>query len=313
MSGSIVDVPGVRVGHAQDVKARTGCSVVLLPERGAVGGVDVRGSAPGTRETDLLAPVAHVEEVHAVVLTGGSAFGLAAADGVMAWLEERGIGHPVGPWRVPIVPAAVLFDLFVGDGRVRPDRAMGYRAAAAANAAQPAEGSVGAGAGATAGKAAGPDHATKSGVGTASRRFGEVVVGALAVCNAIGSVYDPWSGEQVAGPRADDGSFLDDATLIETIARLAVAGSLPAGANTTLAVVASNARLRKVDCTKVAQMAHDGLARAVIPAHLMRDGDTIFALATGEVETVGDIVGTLAAEAVAEAIVRGVRAAASDA
>jgi L-aminopeptidase/D-esterase-like protein len=302
--GSIVDVAGIRVGHAQDSVARTGCTVVLLPENGVVCGVDVRGSAPGTRETDLLAPTAHVEVVHAIVLTGGSAFGLDAACGVVAYLEERGIGYAVGPWRVPIVPAAVLFDLNVGDGSIRPDRAMGYAAAAAATATAVVEGAAGAGAGATAGKLAGIEHAMRSGIGTASRKLGDLVVGAIAVANSIGSIYDPETHEKIAGPRASDGTFLDEGPLLAQYAGLAP----PDGANTTLAIVATNARLRKVDATKLAQMAHAGLTRAVIPAHLTRDGDTIFACATGIVDAPLDVVGILAAEAVAEAIARGARA-----
>ncbi len=320
--GSILDVSGVRVGHAHDEKARTGCTVVLMPKRGAVCGVDVRGSAPGTRETDLLAPTAHIEVVHAIVLTGGSAFGLDAAGGVMRYLEERGIGHEVGPWCVPIVPAAVIFDLGVGDGSVRPDTAMGRAACEAARSDSIKEGSVGVGCGATAGKLAGLERAMRSGIGTAARRHGEIVVGALAVANAIGSIYDPATHEKIAGPRGDDGRFLDETALLEGLATgqglvpyaqlssRSAATALPrAGANTTLAVVATNARLRKVDCTKVAQMAHDGLARAINPVHLTRDGDTIFACATGEVDAPLDLIGVFAAEAVAEAIARGVRAA----
>ena len=308
MSGSIVDVPGIRVGHAQDERARTGCTVVLMPERGAVCGVDVRGSAPGTRETDVLAPTAHVEVVHAIVLTGGSAYGLDAAGGVMRYLEERGVGYAVREWRVPIVPAAVIFDLGVGDGSVRPDLAMGRAAAASASSDPPAEGPVGVGSGATAGKLGGFERVTRSGVGTASRKLGDLVVGAIAVANAIGSIYDPETHEQIAGPREADGSFISEASLIEAIATNQGLVS-PAGANTTLAVIATNARLRKVDAMKVAQMAHDGLARAIRPVHLTRDGDTIFACGTGEVDAPLDLVGILAAQAVAEAIVRGVRAA----
>ena len=304
----VVDIAGIRIGHAQDARSRTGCTVVLMPERGAVCGVDVRGSAPGTRETDLLAPTAHVEVVHAILLTGGSAFGLDAASGVMRYLEERGVGYEVGQWRVPIVPAAVIFDLGVGDGSVRPDREMGYAAAKAASADAVVEGGVGVGTGATAGKLAGLERAMRSGVGTASRKMGDLVVGALAVANAIGSIYDPETHERIAGPRAEDGRFLDEMPLLEAL--LQGAGLVPrAGANTTLAVIATNARLRKVDCTKVAQMAHDGLARAIKPVHLTRDGDTIFACATGEIDAPVDVVGILAAEAVAEAIARGVRAA----
>jgi L-aminopeptidase/D-esterase-like protein len=226
----------------------------------------------------------------------------------MRYLEERGVGYAVREWRVPIVPAAVIFDLGVGDGSVRPDSTMGRAAAVAARSDLVAEGRVGVGCGATAGKLAGLERAMRSGVGTASRRFGDLVVGAIAVANAIGSIFDPETHEQIAGPRTDDGAFLDERDLIEA---LASGQSLvpPAGANTTLAVIATNARLRKVDAMKVAQMAHDGLARVIRPVHLTRDGDTIFACATGEVDAPLDLVGIFAADAVAEAIVRGVRAA----
>jgi L-aminopeptidase/D-esterase-like protein len=298
---SILAVPGVRVGHAHDLVARTGCTVVLFDD-GCVCGVDVRGSAPGTRETDLLAAGAHVEIVHAIALCGGSAFGLDAACGVVQYLEERGVGYAVGPWRVPIVPAAVIFDLSVGDGRVRPDRAMGHAAAVAASAETFAEGRVGAGAGATVGKLAGHANHMWGGVGTSARRRGKLVVGAVVVVNAIGSIYDPDTRERIAGPRAADGDFLDDRDLL---ARGTLA--TPPGANTTLAVVATNARLPKALVTKVAQMAHDGLARAVDPVHLTRDGDAAFACSLGAEDAPVDLVGTLAADAVAGAIARAVR------
>jgi len=304
MKNSIVDVPGVRVGHAHDLNAATGCTVVTFGTLGAVCGVDVRGSAPGTRETDALAPTAHVEVVHAIVLTGGSAYGLDAAGGVMAELEARGIGYAVGPWRVPIVPAAVIFDLFAGDGHIRPDRAMGAAALRAASDTPPEEGRFGAGAGALVAKLAGLERARRGGIGSASVTHGEVVVGALAVCNALGNVYDPLDGMLVAGPApAASGAAFDEH------AALAAPPAVAPGPNTTLAIVATNVRLRKVDATKVAQMAHDGLARAVVPAHLTRDGDTIFACSTGALEAPVDLVGVLGAEAVALAIARGVRAA----
>ncbi len=298
--GSIVDVPGVRVGHAHDAGARTGCTVVVFGPEGAVCGVDVRGSAPGTRETDVLAPTAHLEAVHAIVLSGGSAFGLDAAGGVMEELEARGIGFPAGRWRVPIVPAAVIFDLFVGDGSRRPDRAMGAAALRAASAQPPAEGRVGVGSGASVAKLGGAERAQPSGVGSAAVRYGSAIVGALAVCNALGNVYDPATGTLVAGPRGDEP--------FEVRAALAGPATAPAGSNTTLAVVVTNAALTKAGAQKVAQMAHDGLARAVIPAHLSLDGDTIFACSTGSVDVPLDLVGVLAADAVARAIVRGVRA-----
>jgi L-aminopeptidase/D-esterase-like protein len=303
MDGSIVDVPGVRVGHAHDSDARTGCTVVLFDDAGAVCGVDVRGSAPGTRETDLLAPTAHVEGVHAVLLAGGSAFGLDAAGGVMAELEARGIGYAVGPWRVPLVPTAVIFDLFTGDGTRRPDRAMGAAAVRAATRERPAEGRAGVGMGALVAKLGGLERARPGGVGTASLRYGEAVVGALAVCNAVGNVYDPASGELIAGPSGPE-SF-------DVVAALAQPPSVAPGAHTTLAVVATNARLTKAEAQKLAQMAHDGLARAVVPAHLTRDGDTIFACSVGDVDLPLDLIGVLAADATARAIARGVRAAAS--
>jgi len=301
MHGSLVDVPGVRVGQAWDALARTGCTVVAFEAPGAVCGVDVRGGAPGTRETDALSPFAHVEQVHAILLSGGSAYGLDAAAGVMAELEALGIGYEVGPWRVPIVPAAVIFDLFTGSGSVRPDRAMGAAALRNASAEAPQEGAVGAGAGALVAKLGGLERARPGGVGSASLRHGDLVVGAIAVCNAIGNVYDPLTREPVALPLGMEDGF---------DVRGAIASfGLPPLANTTLAVVATNAGLRKADAGKVAQMAHDGIARAIDPAHLTRDGDTIFAAATGALEVPLDLVGAMAADAVAAAIVRGVRAA----
>ena len=300
MAPSIVDVAGVRVGHVRDMVARTGCSVVLF-DRATTCGVDVRGSAPGTRETDLLATTALVEGVHAVLLCGGSAYGLDAAAGVMAELEARDIGYAVGPWRVPIVPAAVVFDLYTGDGRVRPDRAMGARAVRAATAAEPAEGAVGAGTGTLVAKLAGLERARPGGTGNAVRRHGALVVGALAVCNALGNVYDARTGDVVAEPLCADVAFDRDTVLAtDTVLR---------GGNTTLGVIVTNASCSKAAATKVAQMAHDGLARAVMPSHLTRDGDTVFACATGEIEAPLDLIGVLAADAFAEAIARGVRAA----
>jgi L-aminopeptidase/D-esterase-like protein len=301
--GSIVDVPGIAVGHAHDLAARTGCTVVL-PEHGAVCGVDVRGSAPGTRETDVLAPTAHVEAVHGLVLSGGSAFGLDAACGVMRVLEERRSGYAAGAFCVPIVPAAVIFDLFVGDGRVRPDAAMGEAAARAASRERPAEGRVGVGAGATVAKLAGPQRARDSGVGTASARHGELVVGAIAVANAVGSIYDWRTAQWVALPLAGGDEPYDERALLARLGQ-----PVPAGTNTTLAIVATNANLRKAGATKLAQMAHDGLARVVVPAHLSLDGDTIFACATGGIDAPLDLIGAMAADVVAEAIVRGVRSA----
>ncbi|MDI3327882.1 MAG: P1 family peptidase [Alicyclobacillaceae bacterium] len=299
-------VRGVKVGHAADFRARTGCTVVLSPE-GAVGGVDVRGSAPGTRETDVLHPVNLVDTVHAVVLTGGSAYGLAAADGVMRYLEERGYGLDVGVGKVPIVPAAVLFDLAVGDGRRRPDAGMGYAACEAAREV-PERGSVGAGTGATVGKVLGHSRAMSGGIGTAAVRLpGGLVVGAVVAVNALGHVQDPLTGRILAGPLGEDGRPVD--ALLAMAAARRRPPFLP-GTNTTIGVVVTNARLTKPGANKVAAMAHDGLARVIRPAHTLYDGDTLFVLATGEIPAEVDLVGGWAAEAVAEAILDGVRQAA---
>jgi L-aminopeptidase/D-esterase-like protein len=306
--GAITDVAGVSVGHYTDTRRPTGCSVVLVPE-GAVGGVDVRGAAPGTRETDLLSPVNTVDVVHAVLLSGGSAFGLDAAAGVMRWLESRGIGVDVGAARVPIVPAAVLFDLLVGDARIRPDAQSGHAACEAASRAHPAEGNVGAGAGACVGKVFGHDRAMKGGIGTASVRVGDVTVGALIACNALGDVVDPDTGRVLAGARTADGLSLMDTR------RALLAGEPPipvlAGSNTTIGVVATDALLTKTQANRLAQVAHDGLARAINPVHTVADGDTLFALATGRAASHPGmmVLATLAAEAVARATVRAVLAA----
>lgn len=302
-------VPGLKVGHHTLAERPTGCTVVLA-EAGAVGGVDVRGSAPGTRETDLLQPVNLVDRVHAIVLAGGSAFGLDAASGVVRYLDERGIGYETAVARVPIVPAAILFDLAVGNPRIRPTAECGYRAAQAAGAGPIAEGNVGAGAGATVGKMGGSHRAMKGGIGTASITLPDgLVVAALVAVNAAGDIVDPATGQVVAGVRSEDGRRLAD------VRTLLHAGSLVPrarpGENTTIGVVATNARLTKTQATKVAQMAHDGVARAVVPAHTPFDGDTIFALATGTREQPADLltVGALAADVVATAILRAVRAA----
>ena len=284
--------------------------MVLAPQ-GAVGGVDVRGAAPGTRETDLLSPLNAVSTVHAVLLAGGSAFGLDAAGGVMRWLEERGIGLKVGPATVPIVPAAILFDLAVGDASIRPDAAAGYAACEAASDGAVAEGNVGAGAGASVGKLFGFDRAMRGGIGTASVRVGGITVAALVAVNAVGDVIDPASGRVVAGARSADGTRLLGATA--AILR----GELPApfdpGAATTIGVIATDAVLDKAQACKLAQMAHDGLARSINPVHTLADGDTLFALATGVSGQPGNLtlLGTLAAEVTALAVLRAVRQAVS--
>ena len=305
--GAITDIAGLSVGHHTDTRRPTGCTVLLCPQ-GAVAGVDVRGAAPGTRETDLLAPLNTIETVHAVLLAGGSAFGLDAAGGVMRWLEERGIGVPVGPARVPIVPAAILFDLWVGDPTIRPDAAAGHAACMAASTAAPEQGNVGAGSGATVGKLFGIERAMKGGIGSASLKVGGVTVGALVAVNAIGDVIDPASGRVLAGARTADGR-----ACLGTMAAL-LRGELPAflqpGAATTLGVVATDAVLTKAEANKMAQMAHDGLARCIDPVHTAGDGDTVFALATGASGRRAPItlIGAVAAHAVALAVQRAVQA-----
>lgn len=306
--GSITDVAGLAVGHHTLAARPTGCTVVLCPH-GATCGVDVRGAAPGTRETDLLEPGNLVDRVHAVLLAGGSAFGLDAAAGVMRWLEAQGHGFPVGPARVPIVPAAVLFDLWLGDPAIRPDAASGQAACEAARTEPPAQGSVGAGAGATLGKLFGPGRAMKGGIGTASVRVGRVTVGALVAVNALGDVVDPATGALIAGARTADGQALCNSQ------RTLLAGEPPeralAGMATTLAVVATDAALPPAQARRLATMAHDGLAHSIRPVHTMTDGDTIFALATGGSGLPGEmtVLGVMAAEATARAVVNAVRAA----
>ena len=309
-AGSITRVAGIEVGHFTDTRRPTGCTVVMARE-GAVAGVDVRGAAPGTRETDLLHPSNLVDKVHAIMLAGGSAWGLEAATGAVRWLEERGVGLDVAVGRLPIVPAAVLFDLLVGDMRIRPDAAAGYAACAAASSADPAEGNVGAGAGAVVGKVFGIQHAMKGGVGTASVTVDGVTVGALIACNALGDVIDPDTGHVMAGARTDDGQGMRDTR------RALLCGQPPqpllAGTNTTIGVVATDAILTKVQAHRLAIAAHDGLARSINPVHTMSDGDTLFSLGTGRAgKSLGMMVlATMAAEATARATVRAVQAARS--
>jgi L-aminopeptidase/D-esterase-like protein len=311
-AGAITRVAGIEVGHFTDARRPTGCTVIIArgPDgAGAVAGVDVRGAAPGTRETDLLHPSNLVERVHAVLLAGGSAWGLDAASGVMQWLEEQNIGLPVGFGLVPIVPAAVLFDLPVGDFRIRPNARAGYAACAAASRAAPAEGNVGAGTGALVGKIFGIQRAMKGGIGSASITVDGITVGAIVACNALGDVVDPANGQIIAGARTADGTALLDSR------RAIMAGEAPkpvlAGTNTTIGVVATDAILTKAQAHRLAQVSHDGLARTINPVHTMSDGDTIFALGTGAAgKTAGMmLLCTLAAEVTARAIVRAVLAA----
>ena len=300
MHDDITDVPGIRVGHDTNQEAATGCTVVLCASP-AVGGVDVRGGAPATRETDLLHPLAMMEEVHGVLLTGGSAFGLDAAGGVMRYLEEQGQGFDTGFASVPIVPAAAIFDLALGSASVRPDAAAGYRACQNATGEATPQGNVGAGTGATVGKLAGPTFMMKGGLGSASVQLDEtLVVGAIVVVNAAGDVVDPQSQQVIAGARNPAGGHLFTHPF----------------SNTTIAVIATNAALRKSEINKVAQMAHNGLALALRPAHTMFDGDTVFALALGSRANRADeasatlqtsMIGAAAANVLARAIVKAVR------
>jgi L-aminopeptidase/D-esterase-like protein len=302
LHNSITDVPGIEVGHAQNKKALTGCTVIIC-RQGAVAGVDVRGGAPGTRETDLLSPGNLVQQVHAVLLAGGSAFGLDAASGVMRYLEENQIGFRTREAFVPIVPSAILYDLDLGDSKIRPDAKMGYRACVNASKNEIAEGVVGAGTGASVGKMLGKGQAMKSGVGSAGIHIGRgIIVGAIAAVNALGDVYDPKTGEFVAGIRSEKKTM--------ELMRSLTFNRAPKR-NTVIGLVAVNADFTKAEMTRVAQMAHDGLARAVKPAHTQYDGDTIFALGTGEKKADVSLVGAYAAEVFAEAIVRAVRASVS--
>ncbi len=298
----ITDVPGILVGHASDPEALTGVTAVLAPA-GAVVGVSVEGSAPGTRETDLCRTGNLVQQAHAVLLAGGSAFGLAAANGAMRWLEERGYGFPTGDALVPIVPAAVLYDLGIGSSKVRPDEAMGYAACEAAAGGPVEQGCVGAGTGCTAGKALGVARATKTGIGTASIKVGDVVVAAIVAVNPFGDVWDPERGVILAGPRAAEGEGFASTTslLLGGESRQAF------GENTTIGVVAVGGNLSKEGANKVARMAHDGLARTISPIHTMFDGDTLFCLATGGPEVDVTAAGTAAALAVEQAVLNAVR------
>ena len=313
----LTDVQGLKVGSHTLTEKPTGCTVILA-EKGAVGGVDVRGGAPGTRETDLLNPVNHVQVVHAVVLSGGSAFGLDAAMGAVRWLEEHNIGYPAGGVKVPIVPAAILFDLpFAGKPQVRPTADCGYKATVAANDGPVEQGTVGAGAGATVGKMGGPGKSMKGGLGSASIKLPDgLVVAAIVATNSVGDIIDPATGVVVAGARGEDGKTFIDVRKLLRAGALARGRQPRTGENTTIGLVATNAVLTKVQAQKMAQMAHDGFARAISPVHTTGDGDTIFSLATGELA--GEVndgrltqIGALAAEAMADAIVRSVREATS--
>lgn len=303
MYNAITDVSGIKVGHYTDKKAVTGCTVVLC-ERGAVAGVDVSGSSPGTRETDLLRPGNLVEKVQAIVLSGGSAFGLDAAAGVMKYLEERGFGYETSAGRVPIVPAAIIFDLNIGDSNIRPGANEGYQACLAATNGKVAEGCVGAGTGATVGKILGVERAVKSGLGTASQRIaGDVVVAALVVVNAVGDVIEPGTGKILAGPRKPDGrGFLSTSKLWKGDFKEAVPLF-----NTVIGVVVTDANLAKAEANRLARVAQVGIARTIDPCHTMYDGDALFTLSLGEKQADLSALGAAAAEVVAEAIVRAIQ------
>ncbi|MHA6260933.1 P1 family peptidase [Sporosarcina sp. CAU 1771] len=304
--GNITDVPGIKVGSVENLDALTGCTI-LLTEEGAVCGVDVRGSAPGTRETELLDPINRVDEVHAICLSGGSAYGLDAASGVMQYLEENGIGLDVGVARVPIVPGAVLFDLAVGNPNVRPDKAMGYEAAQKATTGPFPFGNKGAGCGATVGKLAGPENCMKGGLGSASVQLKNgLVVGALVAVNAVGDVRDPSNRKILAGPiHPETGELMDSLLCLQDDLMKSV---LP-GSNTTIGIVAVNAKLTKAEAKKVAQIAQNGLARTIYPVHTMLDGDVVFAVGTGGDTFPVDLIGNLAAQVMEEAILAAVKSA----
>lgn len=319
LSNTITDVPGILVGHSQDLDAITGCSVVIC-EHGAVAGVDQRGGAPGTRETDALSPMHLVDKAHAVVLTGGSAFGLDAASGVMRWLGEKNIGFDTGVARVPIVPAAVLFDLAIGRPDIRPDSAMGYRACQNATSDPVLCGCYGAGTGATVGKILGPQQAVKSGIGSASMAIGGgIILGALIAVNAFGDIIDPESSQLIAGARpmsagplkiGGSGRFANTLDVMTSMVGRTVLG-FASRQNTVIGVVATNARLDKNEANKLAQMAHNGLAMTIRPAHTMLDGDTIFTMATGQKKADINILGAFAPLVVASAIVNAITSATS--
>jgi L-aminopeptidase/D-esterase-like protein len=307
MGDEITFIQGIRVGHYTDPEAATGCTV-LLCESGAVAGVDVRGSAPGTRETDLLRPMNLVDKVHAILLSGGSAFGLDAAAGVMRYLGERGVGYDTLSGKVPIVPAAILFDLDIGDSKVRPGPEEGYMACLNASDSEITEGCVGAGTGATVGKLLGPQQATKSGLGIASEKISsDVVVTTIVAVNAFGDIIDPTTGNVLAGTRRHDGKgFVNTAQLLT---KQDIESRNEAPNNTTIGIVITNANLNKEQINKVAQMAHDGIARSIDPCHTMYDGDTIFTLSLGQETSDINVIGTSAAHVVSKAIIRAVKSA----
>lgn len=306
-SGYLTDVKGIKVGHQQSEKGMTGVTV-LICEEGATGGVDVRGSAPGTRETDLFQPEKMVDKVHAVVLAGGSAFGLDAASGVMNYLEDKGIGFDVGITKVPIVSSAVIFDLDIGDYKIRPDFDMGHQAATNASTTSDLQGNVGCGTGATIGKILGPAQAMKGGLGSATVKVGDLVVSAMVAVNSFGDIYDPTNNKQMAGVYDYKQQKLLNTNVLMKQMSEEIGFNLK---NTTIGVIATNATLTKAQANKVSQMAHNGFARTIDPVHTMVDGDTIFTMATNKLEADINLIGTLAAEAMGKAVVNGILSAES--
>lgn len=304
---NLTDIEGIKIGHEQDYKGATGCTVVLC-EEGAIAGVDVEGGSPGTRETELLSPLNRVDKAHGILLSGGSAFGLDAASGIMEYLESHDAGFDVGVTKVPIVPGAILFDLGIGDYKKRPDKQMGLQACENAAGDTCKEGTIGAGTGATVGKVLGMDRAMKGGLGTYCLQVGELMVGAMVAVNCFGDVVNPETGEIVAGALSDSGSFVNtEEFMIKQFENRKNKNQ----ENTTIGVVVSNAKLNKAEANKLASMAHDGFARTMRPSHTMVDGDTIFTLATGEVESDLDLVGLLAADVMEQAVIRAVKMATS--
>ena len=301
----LTKIPGIRVGHYTDAKNLTGCTVILCPPL-TKASCEVRGNSPGSRELALLAPEKSAQEIHAILLTGGSAFGLAAADGVMRWLEERNIGYPT-PWaKVPLVPTAVVFDLNVGNKLVRPDAAAGYQACDGASADTIPEGNIGAGTGTTVGKWKGLESCMKGGLGTSFIQISDLVVAALAVVNSVGDVINE-DGTTLAGARQPDGGFFGTKEMHRPLSR----GKVLEDTNTTLVVAATNARLSKLELLRVSQRMHDGMARAIVPAHTSYDGDVSFALSCGQISADLDLICELAAHATADAIRRAVKSARS--
>lgn len=301
-SGYITDVEGIKVGHCQSQEGMTGCSVIIC-EEGATGGVDVRGSAPGTRETDLFKAEKLVDKVNAVVLAGGSAFGLDASSGVMKYLEEKGIGLDVGVTKVPIVSSAVIFDLNIGNYKIRPDFDMGYLAAKNASIDNGQQGNVGCGMGATVGKILGPENAMKSGLGSASVKVGELVVSAMVALNSFGDIYDFTDNKQIAGVYDYKNNNLLNTVKIMKDKNKKIGFNVK---NTTIGIIVTNAVLTKAQGNKVSQMAHNGFARTINPVHTMVDGDTIFTMATNKINSDINLIGTLAAEAMSKAIINAI-------